>query len=87
MNNFLETIKKESSFPRAAFLVLLYIHDVKTYKGTQSQLGDILELDRKTINKNLKLLEEEGYLKRTPIKKGDGRLKKITLTGKDTQNA
>lgn len=73
---FLESVTKHGDFSRASFLLLMYMYLIKTWTGLQSDLGDILKLDRRTINISLRILEENGYLKRIPTKE-DKRIKTI----------
>ncbi|EKE05935.1 MAG: hypothetical protein ACD_19C00140G0002 [uncultured bacterium] len=74
--NFLKTVANDGSLSRASFLLLFYMNITKKFVGSQSILGDILGLDRKTINASIGILESGKYIKRFPLKK-DKRLKVI----------
>jgi len=73
---FLETVSKDGSLSRASFLLLFYLYGVKKFVGSQSELGDTLGLDRKTVNSSIGVLEANNYITRRPFKK-DKRLKII----------
>ena len=82
MSDLLKAIvNPRDSFSRADILVLLFFNTNKSFSGSQTQLGDILNLERKAISRSLKQLEQRGLIRKQDIKRGDSRLKRIVFVG------
>lgn len=77
--NFWIKVAKDNRLGRSALVTLIYLDNSGPWKETQSELGDLLKLDRKTICKAVGILEDEGYIKKRFLKHGDGRMPQIIL--------
>lgn len=75
--NYIKKLVDDTSLTRSHLLVLNYLNLIKSFKGTQLQLAELLNLNIYTLIDALAYLNENGYIKKTKPQRGDERLRRI----------